>query len=841
MIEKTDCGRGSREIHATGADVRANLPDSDLFLRKTVPSRPDVEIMELVDSGNDGHLFRGHSSTLRRDVACKIIPRSNLIHGPNGEETWRAEVHKADALRNPMVVKFEHICEWQDSASGIDCVVFVSEFVDGKCLRKFIATNPDEMTVAFIVSCLESMLNLLFEMQQRGIRHGDLHSGNILVEDRSSYDLAGPQFVFRVTDFGVADASSEQRFKDDFHQLADVLAQLLRTLDYARCSLKDKFIFNVLRNDFLGRHLVESDVTRDPFARRPRELFERLRGLGSEFEQTATSEPTNLLTPFDFLSCEQIGEASALLHALYSDRFLGLTEIESKNNVVVTGPRGCGKTTVFRSLSLEQRLRVEEASPRETHYLGVYFRCDDLHFTFPRYVLPKRNEGLDVPIHFATATLLSKLLDSLEGWAKRHFADQFAAAESSGARNLWDILGITPPSVPGADTIRAVVTRLNKERARAAEWQRWVNDAKRPIGPCFGPEVLLRACDVLAKAFLFVRERPVYFFIDDYSSPKVSKDLQASLNRMFFQRTSTSFFKLSTESPVSFVKSDIDGKSYVENREFILHNLGLVYLHADVQAKLTFIEDVFRRRLAKTPSFPAQELAHLVGTNVLNNNELALGIRRGEKPQLWGREALCHLCSGDIHYVISLVGDMVRLSGGAEGLAKTGESYKIIPATQNSAIRAAAGSFLKNLRGIPKSGDQLVDIVEAFGNVANSHLRCADSKNNDRNPPKQATRIEPYEPPRLSEDAQQLYDELLRYSVFIEDYRGKSRRGHVVPRLFLRRFLIPHFNLTFSTRDSIELESSDFEKFLLKPREFEKSHRLEAPPTPLFDMEPKEE
>jgi hypothetical protein len=70
-----------------------------------------------------------------------------------------------------------------------------------------------------------------------------------------------------------------------------------------------------------------------------------------------------------------------------------------------------------------------------------------------------------------------------------------------------------------------------------------------------------------------------------------------------------------------------------------------------------------------------------------------------------------------------------------------------------------------------------------------------------------------------------LLSELLRYSVFIQDFRGKSRRGDVVPRLFLRRFLIPHFNLTFSSRDSIQLEPKVFELMLLDPAKFEKSFR----------------
>jgi len=236
---------------------------------------------------------------------------------------------------------------------------------------------------------------------------------------------------------------------------------------------------------------------------------------------------------------------------------------------------------------------------------------------------------------------------------------------------------------------------------------------------------------------------------------------------------------------------------------------------------------VFRRRLRNTAGFPAQSLEELVGSsNKQNYNDLARSIREGKKPLIWSMETLCGLCSGDIHYVISLVGEMVRLCGGSDELAKVHTLPKIAEGVQNRAIREAAGNFLKNLRGIPRCGEELVAIVEAFGNVAHSHLRFLNSKNQEGNPPKQATRIEPYEPLDLSEPAQLLYDELLRYSVFIEDFRGKSRRGKVVPRLFLRRFLIPHFNLTFSTRDSIELEPEQFEAFLLHPKIFEHSMRL---------------
>ena len=138
-----------------------------------------------------------------------------------------------------------------------------------------------------------------------------------------------------------------------------------------------------------------------------------------------------------------------------------------------------------------------------------------------------------------------------------------------------------------------------------------------------------------------------------------------------------------------------------------------------------------------------------------------------------------------------------------------------------------AGNFLRNLRKVP-TGQPLVEVVEAFGSVAASYLRFRDSKNESTCPPHQASRIEPYEDPHLEGKAKEVYEDLLRYSVFIEDVRGKSRRGNVVPRLYLRRFLIPFFNLTFSRRDSLELSVEDFERLLVDPKGFKSRKRLRS-------------
>jgi len=660
-----------------------------------------------------------------------------------------------------------------------------------------------------------------------------LHAGNVLVADRSSYALLGEQYEFRITDFGVTSATSEPHLKDDFFQMALMLRELLQTVDYQSASQKDKFTFNILNDHFLAKHLVEKDTTLDPLARQPRRLFERLKEIDAEFDSAQAGGAAQLLTPFDYPSCEQIGEAHSILKALYSDLFLGLRDIESRDNLVLTGPRGCGKSTVFKSLSLRHRISVGEASGEQVQYIGIYYRCDDLYFAFPRYRRPNRAEALDLPIHFVTCTLLGEVLNVIETWARANYLDEFSREEPRVAQKIWRTIGLKPPEEPGINNFRAIVTRLQKERLRAAEKQRFANDPKQTFGRYFGADVLVKACQAVNESLSFLRERPFYFFIDDYSSPKITKELQENLNRLFMQRTWACFFKLSTESPVSFWRSDVDGKIYVERREFTLLNLGVIYLHAELEEKLAFIEDVFKRRLSAPPSYPVSDLNTLVGANPSYiNNEEARAIRDDRKTEFWGKETLSRLCSGDIHYLIGLVGGMVIAAGGTGGIAREETVPRVPASTQNMVIREAAGSFLKNLRGIPKHGTQLVAVVTAFGNVAHSYLKFRDSKNEEAHPPHQATRIEPYEPLALSDEAEKIYDELLRYSVFIEDVRGKSRRGKVVPRLYLRRFLVPHFNLTFSTRDSVEINPSDFEEFLLRPAQFEDHFRLRNPQPP---------
>jgi serine/threonine protein kinase len=660
------------------------LPDANFFIGKDIPEFPGYKIVEKIGSGQKGHVFKAHSERMNHDLACKVIPKANLKEETPDSPGWREEFLKPNILNSQLVVKIINAIEWPDKENNINCVALISDFIPGKNLKDHIAGKQYTVEIHFIERLLKDMMSLFYRMEQRGFFHGDLHDKNILVEDLTG-QLGGEKYRFRVTDFGVTAASNDIQPQDDYEQLAFILQKLLSKVDFQRLNPRDKFVFNLLNNEFLARHFTEKDTTRDPLARYPSRLHEKLDQIDIDYNiRLAQDGQAKLLTPFDYLSCEQIGES------------------------------------------------------QENFY--------------------------NIPVHYLTVTLIREVLKSIEMWGRLHFLEEFSRREVQISSLVWDSLKhprILKPQEPGTDSIKALISRLDKERGR-------------------------------------IHNKHIQLI---YKNPGI---------------------ELSTESPVSYSRSDIDGKEYVEGREFKLENLGLAYLGAKHQDKFTFLDDVFNRRFGAVDNYPVQNLDELIGDYDLpSNNVIARKIREEPKNQEWGKQMLFELCSGDIFYIIELVGKMVFKAGGTQSISTNKYTPKIKNKTQIDAIREEAGIFLDNLSRI-EGGKNLVKVVTAFGNVAHSYLRYKNSKNEANNPPYQASRIEPMEEPNFTPKAQEIYKNLLRYSLFIEDPRGKSIRRKVVPRLHLRRSLLPFFNLTFSTRDSLRLDNKYLELLFLDPVRFEK-------------------
>ena len=801
------------------------LPPENFLIGKSLPGFKNHVIDRRIGSGANGHVFLGHDHSTRSSLAFKVILVDSLS---KSEASALEEARRANQIDHSSVVKC--ITAFPYSEGQIKTLIFVYNYVNGDNLRDYVRKNSDDINVSFVKYFLKIMFELLYELQGRGFPHGDLHARNILVA-KSDFDL-DDGVNLRVTDFGVQQFSEQPDDRSDYLLVAETLKLLLEQVKYEDCDGRDRFLFDAIRNDFLRRHLIETDTSADSYARDPQKMRKKLADLEDEYNRHQNtyedSSTPQLITPFDYPNCEQIGDAHLLLKNLYSDRLLGLSEIDARSNLVLTGPRGCGKTTVFRALSLHYLASVDNDNPDTIRYVGIYYRCDDLYFSFPRYKLPEYAEALDVPMHFLIVTLLASMLEQLSVWAQKHFLEEFKRKEKMLTSELWNILGMGRPNAPNVDRVETLVNKLHKERKRAANQPRCAHAPTESIESYLQPGLMVEACEYIRNSFSFLKDRPFYFFIDDYSAPKITMDLQKNINRLVMFRSPYIFFKLSTESPVSFAREDIDNKKFVETREYDLVNLGLRYLTNESDQGRQFLEDMFRRRFNEVEGYPVNTLEDLLGTFPRNENETARDFRKSKKKELKyyaGCETLAAMCSGDIHYMIRLVANMVEDVGGRNSLATSQDVPKISPKQQNKTIHKAAGGFMETIRTFPDKGPHLADVITAFGKVAHSYLLHENSANERGHPPHQASRIEPYKALQLSDQARNVLDELLRYSILIEDPRGRSRRGNIVPRYYLRRYLIPHFRLTFSRRDSLQLENHEIEALLCNPSEFEKRHR----------------
>jgi len=127
-------------------------------------------------------------------------------------------------------------------------------------------------------------------------------------------------------------------------------------------------------------------------------------------------------------------------------------------------------------------------------------------------------------------------------------------------------------------------------------------------------------------------------------------------------------------------------------------------------------------------------------------------------------------------------------------------------------------------------------VVESFVFVARKQLLgppylIYGKKSQNRPPrevPRQAFRIEVVDDFRIDGLAREIYRDLIRYGLFIRDNRGKSIRGSFVPRLFLRKLLIPYAVLALSRKDSVQLKCEEFNDLLLRPDKFKNNFRVSS-------------
>ncbi|HJZ73346.1 MAG TPA: protein kinase [Vicinamibacterales bacterium] len=146
------------------------------------------EVVSAIGAGGMGEVFRARDTTLRRDVALKILPAA-FASDPDRLARFTREAHTLAALNHPAIAQI-HGLEERDGIRAL-----VMEFVDGEDLARRLARGPIPADEALPIA--RQIADALEAAHEQGIVHRDLKPANVKVR---------PDGTVKVLDFGLAKA-----------------------------------------------------------------------------------------------------------------------------------------------------------------------------------------------------------------------------------------------------------------------------------------------------------------------------------------------------------------------------------------------------------------------------------------------------------------------------------------------------------------------------------------------------------------------------------------------------------------------------------------------------------
>lgn len=838
---------------------------------------------EFIGKGKIGYVYKAYRKDLPdTEVAIKLVFQK-LKQG------WDTELKKVSKLNLVQGVVHYHDHGYSQITHLGDTEMFLYTVWDyippGENLSSFLV-RVKNIDTSFLLAVTERILHVLYGCEAKGVaRHGDLHAGNILIgaEDLESYDdsMQRRQPIF-VSDFGYGATGGGKTPKDDYLGLAEIINMMIARVDYAKATATHKQILQAIKPMF-AKLLRESQGTE---RRRPVDILHLLKGIkekaiytksftGPMTQQAILSRGSFQADAADgpgvgqFQVSEMIGERWEWWLKLFVPTVPARSKILALDiPTVVTGPRGCGKTMLFRRLS--ERLMVEcgpvPGLPDPPEFVAFYVNANDIADAFAHFPNNPSTDDEARLICFANLCVLADLL----------------AVESASAARKGTI-----PSAPLLELVKRLLVsdannsliigedRLEKYRSilEQTKWMFPAADAARFPGyhemsqhrwlPHFARQA--RNC------CSWIDDRAILLFVDDYSMPRVSESIQRVLNRSLLQRSPEILTKMATEAWTTFLPLDSSGKTLQDGDDFQMVDLGEESLFLPDAERLAFLNEVFSRRLSVDKRVPQDctSLRQLLGHMMLSKTEFARRLRlmpsdqrssksstavegksqrRGRsrsRVNYFGDNVFSSLWSGDTRTMIQLITDVVDQATDVANPTSL-LAYPIDEALQDRAFRNRGSEWLNaHTRNEPTNpiqlqsdlatmqktkpgyqlsghfGDHLKAIVEAFVAVASDLLHGPTYKINEnghvREVPRMAFRVEIVDEFRISGLAEQIYRDLIRYGLFMRDNRGKSVRGAFVPRLYLRRLLLPYGTLALSKRDSVTLSCTSFIQLLLEP------------------------
>src|ERR1700681_3777711 len=151
------------------------------------------EVLSLLGAGGMGEVYRARDTTLKRDVAIKVLP-ATFLRDPDRMARFQREAQVLASLDHPNIGHIHGIVDSEDSRG------LVLALIEGPTLADRIEPGPIPLDEAVAMS--KQIIEALEYAHDRGVVHRDLKPANVKIT---------PEGGVKVLDFGLAKVLEDER------------------------------------------------------------------------------------------------------------------------------------------------------------------------------------------------------------------------------------------------------------------------------------------------------------------------------------------------------------------------------------------------------------------------------------------------------------------------------------------------------------------------------------------------------------------------------------------------------------------------------------------------------
>lgn len=719
------------------------------------------------------------------------------------------------------------------------CICFIEEYIDGDTLEKYIEKN--QITPRFIINYIRALCNVLSILKKLKLRHDDLSLKNVMIAKPKPGTLS-EEFSVKIIDMGSLkdDNLPCTKERDDHGRFTEHLIELYNSI---LCTpSKERRSLSLFERRF------------------QKEMFPLLKSMLEEDKQIALIDPSKILKqfehiliraqnpnnerklkledPFDYISAEHIS-SDELLIKLFAESCPWFKEVISPNPILLTGPRGCGKSMLFRRLSLKALLFKTKEDILDSKIAGFYISCSaNFQNRFGRitseYMIRKFQKEI---IHYFNLLLTLEIIHTFLSISQRSDREQVFGFGNIQEKELHEYL-INKLNIKEERKLRLQGVTPLEHLLEIIEYEMdycYDNFLKRINLESTTPiSFISDFTKFLNKKIQYLHDRPIAFLLDDFSIHRISENIQLIINPILWDRQSTHLFKLSTEKygaeRIFEFPSESSSPTADITREFREIDCGRFYISLSDGDKLNdlvvFAKDLLNHRLELAEFSGNSET--IIGHSSYKQGSLTKSLKFEPKVnnQYHGLETISEICSGDISALLEIYRRIFQ-----EGKVDKSTNTIVSKHIQHKAIKSVSGNFLDLIKTYHPYGSEMDKIIVSFGTLCRWILHDGKEMNYPQKDgtiklvPCETTRIEVDQIPNASnedftEDQSSFMKELVRRSIFIEMEPGRGRHS-LGPtwRWQLRRIYCPVFAIGLKKNTAIKWNTSDLKYFLINPRE----------------------